>query len=338
MARPLRDGVDYFSFDVGTLRDRKIKLIKGEFGAIGVLAFLHILSSIYEENGYFKRWSEDDCILVCDEVGCGCTPGTIAEVVKGCIRRSLFDEGVFTAFGVLTSAGIQRRFIRAASQRDDIFIIKEYWLLNIDDKKDVPASVLNKIGFKSVTTSGNPVKTCFNPDKTPGNPKSKGKQRKGKEIYPPKSPHGGICETDGQSLSVKKAEDQPDNGGFSMTPEPRRQKRSILTAKQKARFDQFWQAYPNKKDIGKAERAFAKIDPDDEQINEILSGLERAKKNDSRFLEKRYTPMPSTWLNAKGWLSEYIEEGGQAHGNHVSDSGESTGTHPQEMPKYGTLL
>ena len=174
MARPLRDGVDYFPFDVGMLRDPKVKLIKGEFGALGVLVLITIMSSAYEENGYYKEWSDDVCILVSDEVGCGCNFGTVAEIVKGCVRRSLFDEGVLNAFGVLTSAGIQRRFLRAASKRDDIQIFQEYWLLDINDRKDFPASMLNKIAFKSVKTPGNPVKT-------PGNPKSKAKQSKVKE-------------------------------------------------------------------------------------------------------------------------------------------------------------
>lgn len=181
MARPLRDGVDYFPFDVGMMRDTKVRLIKGEFGAVGVLVYLHLLCSIYEENGYFKKWSDDVCILVSEEVGCGCNFSTVAEIVQGLIRRSLFDERVANTFGVLTSAGIQRRFIRAASQRDDITIIQEYWLLNTDDRKDVPAGILNKIAFKSVSTGGNSDKTSFIPNKTPENPKSKVKESKGKE-------------------------------------------------------------------------------------------------------------------------------------------------------------
>lgn len=181
MARPLRDGVDYFPFDVGMLRDPKVKLIKGEFGALGVLVLLTVMSSAYEENGYFKEWSDDVCILVADEVGCGCNFGTVAEIVKGCVRRSLFDEGVLNAFGVLTSAGIQRRFLRAASQRDDIQIFQEYWLLDIDNRKDVPASVRNKVAFKSISTSRNRNKTSHNRDETPENPQSKGEESKEKD-------------------------------------------------------------------------------------------------------------------------------------------------------------
>ena len=88
---------------------------------------------------------------------------------------------MFNAFGVLTSAGIQRRYIRAVSQRDDISIIKEYWLLDATDRKDVPTSVLNKIAYKSALTNGNPDKTSFKPHKTSENPQSRGKKSTGNE-------------------------------------------------------------------------------------------------------------------------------------------------------------
>ena len=178
MARPPRDGIDYFPCDVGLLRDEKVKLIKGEFGAEGVLVYLHLLCSLYEDNGYYKVWSDDVCILVSEEVGCGCNFSSTAEIVKGLIRRSLFDSRVANTFGVLTSAGIQRRYLRAASQRDDIQIISDYWLLDLNNKNDVPARIVNKVTFKKVSTCGNPNKTYGNPVKTSDNPQSKGKERK----------------------------------------------------------------------------------------------------------------------------------------------------------------
>ena len=159
MARPLKDGIDYFPFDVDFLQDKKIRLIKGEYGSKGVLIVIQLLCSIYKENGYFSTCDPDDCILVADTVGCGCDANTIEEVVQGCLRRSIFDRGVFEAFGVLTSRGIQRRYLRASGARDNIDMIQEYWLLDINDKKDVPASISKKITFKNVSLQINPEKT-----------------------------------------------------------------------------------------------------------------------------------------------------------------------------------
>lgn len=179
MARPLKDGVDYWPFDVGLLRDKKLKLIKAEFGVKGAYIALELLNSVYESAGYFKKWDDDDCFLMSEGVGCGCTPENIREVLRGCIRRSLFEQGVFDMFGVLTSQGIQRRYLRiVGNNRDEIRIIREYWLLNVDDKNDVPASVLEKLTFFSVSLKENPLKSKENHFKSTDNPQSKVKESK----------------------------------------------------------------------------------------------------------------------------------------------------------------
>lgn len=193
MARPLKDGIDYFPFDVGFLQDKKIRLIRGEYGAKGVLVVIQLLCSIYRENGYFTTCDNDDCILVADAVGCGCDANTIGEIVQGCLRRSIFDSGVFEAFGVLTSRGIQRRYLRALSTRDNIDIFQEYWLLDINDKKDVPASISKKITFKTVNLQNNPNKIQKNPVNLQKNPLKKSKEKKSKveESRPSSGGDGG---------------------------------------------------------------------------------------------------------------------------------------------------
>ena len=164
MARPLKEGIDYFPFDVGFVEDKKVKLIKAEFGAKGVLVLLQVLCTIYKENGYFCTLDEDDCLFMADAVGCGVDSLFIRQVVHGCIRRSLFDDTLFNMFGVLTSRGIQRRFVRAAGTRDNIDIIEEYFLLDINNKKDVPVSISNKITFKKESLKETEVYLRRNPN------------------------------------------------------------------------------------------------------------------------------------------------------------------------------
>ena len=176
MSRPMKDGVDYWPRDVGLREDKKVRLIKGEFGIKGVYIYEEILNTIYREGGYYKKWDDDDCFLMSEGVGDGCTPNLIAEVVRGCLKRSLFDEGVFQAFGVLTSKGIQRRFIQAVyKNREEIPIAKEYWLL---EKREVPAGTLNKIAFFEVSRTENPVKSTENPVKSADNAQRKEKKSK----------------------------------------------------------------------------------------------------------------------------------------------------------------
>jgi hypothetical protein len=73
-------------------------------------------------------------------------------------------------------------------------------------------------------------------------------------------------------------------------------------------FEQFYQSYPKKKSRGQAEKAFLKINPDEQLLAVILEAVERAKKSDEWIKEKgKYIPHPATWLNAKGWLDEDCE-------------------------------
>ena len=187
MARPMKDGVEYFPLDVDFLQDDKIRLIKAEFGSKGILIVIALLCDIYRTNGYYKVWDKDACLLMADAVGCGVVPENITQVVHGCLRRSIFDDGVFQVFGILTSAGIQRRYIRAVSTRDQITIFKEYWLLNMDDKKDVPTGVLNKVIFKTVNSEENRQSLKKTPVKTEINSQSRVKKSRVKES------RGDVC-------------------------------------------------------------------------------------------------------------------------------------------------
>lgn len=187
MARPIKDGVDYFPFDVDFFQDKKIRILKSEFGLKGIAVLIALFCEIYRTHGYYLKWDDDDCFIMADAVGCGCTPEHIKQVVQGCLRRSVFDDRVFQVFGVLTSAGIQRRYIRMFNSRTSITIIREYWLLNNENLNDVPTGVLDKITFFSVSGTENAVSGTENPDKNTENPlkekENKIKESKGKEIY-----------------------------------------------------------------------------------------------------------------------------------------------------------
>jgi hypothetical protein len=94
-------------------------------------------------------------------------------------------------------------------------------------------------------------------------------------------------------------------------PEVRRRSRrdSQMTSEMAERFERFYGAYPRKAGRAAAEKAFAKLSPDDEQIGAILAALAVAKasrewlkewlKDDGEFI-----PHPSSWLNGKRWTDE----------------------------------
>ena len=135
MARPLKDGVDYFPKDTDFYADDKVRLLRAEFGSKGMYLLDYILCDLYGKNGYFIKWDKNKCYLVSDGAGCGCSPEFVAEFISGCIRCSFFDKRVFEMFGALTSVGIQRRFIRMLNSRENFTFIEEYFLLDTSDKK-----------------------------------------------------------------------------------------------------------------------------------------------------------------------------------------------------------
>ena len=91
--------------------------------------------------------------------------------------------------------------------------------------------------------------------------------------------------------------------------------RRVESPTQAERFDRFYAAYPKKVDRATAERAWAKInpEPDDAATDRIIAAVEAAKKYDSRFRERQFTPNPASWLNAKGYMNDYT--GGEQRGN-----------------------
>lgn len=76
-----------------------------------------------------------------------------------------------------------------------------------------------------------------------------------------------------------------------------------------AHFEQFWNGYPKKKNKGQAEKVWSKLKPDQDLLETILKKIEQAKRSKEWLKDNgQYIPYPATWLNAKGWEDETMEE------------------------------
>ena len=194
MSRPFKDGADYFPKDCGFYRDDKIKILRCEFGAKGMYLLDYLLCELYEKNGYFMEWDKRKCYLVSEGAGCGCSPNFIEEFIDGCIRESIFNQEVFDMFGVLTSYGIQRRFVRMLNSRKKFTFIEEYFLLDRTNEDDVPAGILVKLSFKKINDKENPVINKENPVICTDNSQRKGEEKERESIkrgsLKQKHPHG----------------------------------------------------------------------------------------------------------------------------------------------------
>ena len=73
-------------------------------------------------------------------------------------------------------------------------------------------------------------------------------------------------------------------------------------------FDEFWAAYPRKTGKGEAKKAWAKIRPDAELLQQILAAVEWQSKCDQWQRDNgQYIPYPATWLNQQRWEDEDVQ-------------------------------
>ena len=76
----------------------------------------------------------------------------------------------------------------------------------------------------------------------------------------------------------------------------------------KARFDRFWTAYPRHTAKANAEKAFAKVAPDDALLDAMLTAINRQRAS-PQWSDPQYIPHPATWLNQRRWEDEPVKGG-----------------------------
>lgn len=134
MARPKKKGLEYFPLDVGAGVDDEIELLEAKFGLEGFAIFIKLLQMIYK-NGYYINWTEKEQLMFKKRVNL--EESRVNEVIDTCLQWHLFSRRVFEQHRVLTSHGIQQRFLLAIGRRKDVDIEKAYLLLT---KKEIAES------------------------------------------------------------------------------------------------------------------------------------------------------------------------------------------------------
>lgn len=162
MARPTKKGLDYFPLDVDFLSDLKVRRIIKACGKEAVHILVALLANIYRDEGYYVLWDDDLAFLVADEVGT--KEGTVEELVRKAVQVKFFDKDIFDKYSVLSSKGIQNRYILATKERKKVELEFKYLLTNEVNRSNI-----------SINGRGNPVNQG-------NNQQSKVKESKVKEI------------------------------------------------------------------------------------------------------------------------------------------------------------
>lgn len=130
MARPTKQGLDYFPLDVQFLSDIKIRKIMRAQGANSVAVIIALLCNIYKDNGYYILRDEDMGFLISDEVGVN--EAYVEAVIDKAIQVGFFDYELYEKYGILTSNGIQKRFFEATERRKEI-LFNEDFRINVSE-------------------------------------------------------------------------------------------------------------------------------------------------------------------------------------------------------------
>lgn len=127
MARPQKTGLDYFPLDVDIDQDDKVVLIEAQHGLVGFVIVIKMLMKIYK-NSYFYEWTEKEQLLFSKRINVDIN--SINVVINDCVKWGLFDDNLLKTHNILTSKGIQSRYLEAVGRRQKVEMIEEYLLLD----------------------------------------------------------------------------------------------------------------------------------------------------------------------------------------------------------------
>ena len=70
------------------------------------------------------------------------------------------------------------------------------------------------------------------------------------------------------------------------------------------RFDVFWKFYPKKEAKSPALKAWMKRQPDDATLDQMLNYLDQRCRQDWDEANRKFIPLPATFINQERWLDE----------------------------------
>lgn len=165
MARPIKTGTDYFPLDIEL--DIKMDFVESRYGNDGFSTIIKLWQKIYAENGYYCKWDNDIAVLFAFKKANNIDIDKLDGIIKLALEKELFDKNIYEKYGVLTSAGIQKRYLLITERRKKVVINGDYLLI------DIPTNSINvDINFINVDINSKNVDI---------NTQSKVKESKGKE-------------------------------------------------------------------------------------------------------------------------------------------------------------
>lgn len=165
MARPTAKGVEYFPLNVNFINDLKVRKLLLSCGAEAIAVLIYLLSTIYKDEGYYVEIHEDEIDLIALDVNV--TPEFVLEVINKACEVRFFDVNLYENFNILTSKGIQERYLKITERRKNSVVITQFNLVNVYNN--------------SVNVNNNSINVNNNSINVYDNEQSKVKERKEKK-------------------------------------------------------------------------------------------------------------------------------------------------------------
>ncbi len=139
MGRPLKTGLDFFSTDIDMDEDDKLLDLLDAVGTIeGTGIVWQLLNAIYK-NGYFLELNDSILKKLCRKkhldkdkmnIGIEYLTGMNMSYSQRAENASFFDYEVYKNYKVLTSRGVQKRYLLASARRLQIVFDRRFILLD----------------------------------------------------------------------------------------------------------------------------------------------------------------------------------------------------------------
>ena len=173
----MKQGLDYFPLSCHM--DDSVRLVEAELGLEGFALIIKLWQDIYQDEGYYKEFNKDVQLLFAREVNI--SPEALAEFLGVALERGIFNKKLYEKYQILTSKGIQERFLKCTGRRKKIVLKSEYLLADYDGLLNVTELSEGKNCKTEDTACKNQENVCKKEENADNFSQSKVKESKVKE-------------------------------------------------------------------------------------------------------------------------------------------------------------
>lgn len=116
MARPKKEGMDYFPHDTDAVNDEKIEALRMLYGNDGYAFYFILLERIYRNKNAELDVSDAETKQILSRK-IGITTELFSEILETCLKRKCFDREAYEKRGCLTSEGVKNRALPVIQKR-----------------------------------------------------------------------------------------------------------------------------------------------------------------------------------------------------------------------------